>query len=63
MKYLKIAAVALAAAALLSGCCWSNCMTPKCYPYPLYDYSPARICAKPCAPCAAPVVCNPCAVK
>jgi hypothetical protein len=58
MKVVKIALVAVAAAVLLSGCCWSNCMKPKCYPYPLYDYSPARVCAKPCAP-----VCNPCAVK
>lgn len=55
MKSLKIALVAAAAATLLSGCCGFGCKA-KCYPYPLYDYSPARICSgAPCpAPCPAP---------
>ena len=58
MKFVKLAVVA-AIAGMLSGCCWTACN--KCYPYPLYDYSPARICgnscaapAPACAPCAAP---------
>lgn len=54
MKFLKIAVVAAMAAGLLGGCCYSA--NTKCYPYPLYDYSPARICG---SQCAAPA-CNPC---
>lgn len=64
MRFVKIAIVAGFAAAMLSGCCSSSC-GPKCYPYPLYDFSPARVCNNPCAqtcvPCApAPA---PCVVK
>jgi hypothetical protein len=52
MKVLRIAVLALFAASLLGGCCRYK---TKCYPYPLYDYSPARVCgAVPCpAPCPA----------
>ena len=52
MKFVKITLAAAAAAMLLAGCCSS--MSTKCYPYPLYDYSPAKVCGTVCAPCAAP---------
>lgn len=45
MKFVKLAALALAAAAL-AGCCYTA--NTKCYPYPLYDYSPARISGAVC---------------
>jgi hypothetical protein len=38
----------LAGSALLLSGCW--CSTPKCYPYPLYDYSPPRVCNNVCQP-------------
>ncbi len=51
----KVAVVAALAAFVLAGCCSVPCMKPKCYPYPLYNYSPAKVCATPCTPaCPAP---------
>lgn len=48
MKFVKLAVLA-ALATVLSGCCYTA--STKCYPYPLYDYSPARICGNSCSPC------------
>lgn len=48
MKFVKVAFLAVAAATVLSACC--HTASTKCYPYPLYDYSPARICGASCAP-------------
>ena len=59
MKFAKIALAAVTAAVILGGCC--STMKSKCYPYPLYDYSPAKVCGTACAPCPAPVA--PCVVK
>jgi hypothetical protein len=53
MKFVKLAVLAALAAGVLGGCCYSACT--KCYPYPLYDYSPARICGSSCNS-----GCNPC---
>jgi hypothetical protein len=53
MKIVKLAVLAALAAGVLGGCCMSACT--KCYPYPLYDYSPARICGSSCNNS-----CNPC---
>jgi hypothetical protein len=51
MKTFKMLSLAIVAGAMLTGCCTS--WKAKCYPYPVYDYSPARACAAPCAaPCA-----------
>lgn len=55
MKFVKLALMAVAAATVLSACCYTA--NTKCYPYPLYDYSPARICGANCAP--APAACAP----
>lgn len=57
MKFVKITVVVAFAASMLAGCC-SNTCAPKCYPYPLYDFSPARVCNNPCTPCA-PAPCKP----
>lgn len=59
MKALKIAVLAITAAAMLSGCC-CKLSSNKCYPYPLYSYSPSRVCGSVCnTPCAKPA-CNTC---
>lgn len=50
MKFVKLAVLAALAAGVLGGCCYTA--NTKCYPYPLYDYSPARICGNSCNPCA-----------
>jgi hypothetical protein len=52
MKALKLAVVTAIAAAALTGCCYNRC-APKCYPYPLYDYSPAKVCNNQCQPACA----------
>lgn len=58
MKFVKLAVFAAMAAGMLGGCCYSACT--KCYPYPLYDYSPARICGSSCAaPACGPAPCGP----
>lgn len=49
MKFVKLAVLAVAAATILSACCYTA--STKCYPYPLYDYSPARICGNSYQPC------------
>ena len=46
MKFVKLALLSVAAATILSACC--HTANTKCYPYPLYDYSPARICGANC---------------
>jgi len=38
--------LAVAAAVVLAGCACNY--KAKCYPYPVYDYSPARACASGC---------------
>ncbi len=55
MKFVKLGFLAVAAATVFAGCCQTR--NTKCYPYPLYDYSPARICATApvCAPTCTPV--------
>jgi hypothetical protein len=55
MKFVKLAVFAALAAGVLGGCCYTG--NSKCYPYPLYDYSPARICGSSCnaAPACGPV--------
>ena len=61
MKALKLAVFAVAAASLLAGCCCPY--KAKAYPYPVYDYSPARVCSCGCPPsAAAPCAAAPCAV-
>jgi len=56
MKVVNVALAAAFAVTLLSGCCLYKA---KCYPYPVYDYSPARTCAAPCA-VACPAPAAPC---
>lgn len=47
MKAIALTLVAAFAAIILSGCC---CYKTKCYPYPMYDLSPGKVCgAGPCA--------------
>lgn len=60
MKFVKIAAAAVLAVSALTGCCGYTSKA-KCYPYPLYNYSPAKVCGAACpapAPCA-PAPCAP----
>jgi hypothetical protein len=55
MKFVKVAVLAVFAASMLAGCC-GGLSSSKCYPYPLYDYSPAKVCGSACqSPCG-----NPC---
>ncbi len=61
MKFMKITLAAAAAAMLLAGCC--STMNAKCYPYPLYDYSPAKVCGTVCAPSCATPSAAPCPVR
>jgi hypothetical protein len=49
MKALKLAAAAALAVVVLAGCCGNPCRA-KCYPYPLYNYSPKKVCGT-CGPC------------
>lgn len=46
MKAVKLALFAVVAATVLAGCACPY--KAKCYPYPLYDYSPARVCSSGC---------------
>ncbi|MGB9692525.1 MAG: hypothetical protein ACPL7D_10185 [Candidatus Sumerlaeaceae bacterium] len=47
MKAISLALVAAFAAVIFSGCCSYK---TKCYPYPMYDLSPGKVCgAGPCA--------------
>lgn len=57
MKALKLTFVAAVAVSMLAGCCSLPCKS-KCYPYPLYDYSPAKVCSSPCY-----TGCSSCPVK
>jgi hypothetical protein len=59
MHVLKLAAVGILAATLLSGCCGLGSAN-KTYPYPIYDYSPAKVCGFPTTPVPAP--CTKCGV-
>lgn len=54
MKFVTLAVAAGLAVTALSGCC--GLRSTKCYPYPLYNYSPAKVCGSSCAPapCAVP---------
>jgi len=47
MKSISLALAIAIAAVALSGCCGYK---TKCYPYPMYDLSPGKVCGSgPCA--------------